>query len=314
VRFLAATGVEGNLFNGYGEGGFLGYWLAPKLRTFIDSRTEHYSQEVMHDYTRVNRQRGRGPGQSFLDLLDEYRVDIFLGSGLPAARNLFTRAAYTTAHLEGAPGWILVYRTVEHAIHLRTNERNRENLERIAAYYVREGLPFDREHGLDPDEVIEARPDWAVAHRMLPANHERLLRESRQADLKRRYLALNRLGYAYAALGAYRSQVAVDREAAALRPRAKPPRRRLVYGLLHLGRQDEALAEARVLRDLGPRDPRSRIFLRTARSEKMAGPGYSPDGNRAIGELPLLAPGELRKMFSRSYGSLQPSADSERVP
>ncbi len=43
VRFLKATGVEGNLFNSYGMGGFPGYWLLPRLRTFIDSRTEHYA-------------------------------------------------------------------------------------------------------------------------------------------------------------------------------------------------------------------------------------------------------------------------------
>jgi len=314
VRFLAATGVEGNLFNGYSEGGFLGYWLAPKLRTFIDSRTEHYERKVISDYTLVNRQRGGRPGQSFLDVLDENRVDLFFGSGLPAQRDLFNRAAYTTAHLEGAPGWVPVFRTVEEAIYLRKTERNRANLERIAAYYGREGVPFDLERGLDVEAVIEARPDWAITHHMLPKYYEHLLRESRNADPERRFRALDQLGYAYAALGAYRSQLAVDREAKALRPRAKSPRRRLVYGLLHLGRQVRALAEARALYDLDPKDPRSKIFLRTARSLRPRVKGFSPARNRAVGELPLLASAELGAMFSHRYAAASPSSDREHAP
>lgn len=324
IRFLVSTGLTGNLFNAYEEGGFLGYWLAPKLRTFIDSRTEHYSFEVMRDYTRVNRQRGRGAGQSFLEILDEYHVDVFLGSGLPEQRDLFKRAAYTTAHLDGAPGWIPVFRSVDQSVHLRRNDRNRENIARVAAYYGAEGVPFDPESGLDVEAVIAARPDWAVSHEMLPARYSELRRESRSELPQRRFQALDRLGYAYAVIGAYRSQVAVDLEAAALRPRAPAPRRRLVFGLLHLRRPVAALAQARALHAIDASDPRSAIFLNTAqtlqgrmlkgRGLRGSGAGFSPDVNRKIGELPLLVESELREMFSQRYLGPPPSADPERLP
>jgi hypothetical protein len=313
VRFLAATGLTGNLFNAYEEGGFLGYWLAPKLRTFIDSRTEHYSLEVVRDYTRVNRQRGRTADRSFLEILDEYRVDVFLGSGLPERRDLFKRAAYTTAHLDGAPGWIPVFRSVDQAIHLRRNERNRENLARVTAFYAAEDVPFDPDTGLDVEVVIATRPDWAVVHGMLPARYLELLLEARSEGSERRFEALDRLGYAYAAIGAYRSQVRADREASALRPRAPAPRRRLVFGLLHLGRPAAALTQARELHGLDASDPRTAIFLSTARLLQGWDGSHSPDVNRKLGELPLLVESELREMFSQRYLG-PPSTDPGNLP
>ena len=58
VRFLREAGVEGNLFNAYLMGGFLDFWTAPELRTFIDGRTEHYPPEVVTDYLAVNNAAG----------------------------------------------------------------------------------------------------------------------------------------------------------------------------------------------------------------------------------------------------------------
>jgi hypothetical protein len=320
ARFLASTGVEGNLFNDYGQGGFLGYWLAPKLRSFIDSRTEHYSAAVYRDYSRVNRQIGGRPGWSFLDVLDKYRVDFFLGSGLPSQRDLSDRAAYTTAHLERAPGWLLVFRTVDAAIYLRRGERNRANLERIAAWYEREGVPFDRERGLDVAAVIEARPDWAIQHQMLPRRYQVLQQHRLDPDPERRFAALDGLGAAYAALGAYRLQLAVDREAVTLRPDAAAPRLRMVYALLRLDRRAKALAQARALSEIDPEDRRSEIFLRTARAARTArirrpgAPRYSPEGNRRIGELPLFTLVELDALFAGRYELAGPSPDPDSSP
>jgi hypothetical protein len=320
ARFLATTGVEGNLFNDYGQGGFLGYWLAPKLRSFIDSRTEHYSATVYRDYSRVNRQIGGRPGWSFLDILDEYRVDFFLGSGLPSQRDLSERAAYTTAHLEGAPGWTLVFRSVDSAIYLRQVERNRTNLERIASWYERQAVPFDRGRGLDVAAVIEARPGWAIQHQMLPRRYEVLQQHRLDPDPERRFAALDALGSAYAALGAYPAQLMVDREAVALRPDALAPRLRLVYGLLRLDRRARALAQARALSEIDPDDRRSEIFLRAARAARSArirrpgAPRFSPDHNRMIGELPLFTPADLDALFVRRYELAGPSPDPERSP
>lgn len=262
VRFLEETQVEGNLFNVYPMGGFLEYWLAPRLRTFVDGRTEHYPAEVLREYFLVTSMSGPSPHESFLDILERRQVDIFVGTGAP------TPAAgrrYTSAHLERAPGWILVSRSMRHGIYLRNNQRNRENLRRITAYYQREGVPFDPEDGLDVVAVLRERPDWAEKHGMAPEDYLAKLAERRSHDSKVRFRALQTLGLTYALIGAYSEQVEIDREAKALAPRAKQPRRRLVYGLLRLDRPEEALEEARSLYALDPRDPYAALYLNIAR-------------------------------------------------
>ncbi|MCH2170626.1 hypothetical protein MK489_07560, partial [Myxococcota bacterium] len=105
VQFLANTGVEGKAFNTYPMGGFLAYWLAPRVRTFIDGRTEHYPSEVYEDYSRIVEMRGRAPGESFLDLLDRRGVDLFVGVGTPPG---YMGNRFTTTHLQGEAGWLQV--------------------------------------------------------------------------------------------------------------------------------------------------------------------------------------------------------------
>lgn len=143
IQFLGETGVEGHVFNSYNLGSFLGYWLRPRVLAFIDGRNEAYPPAVYHDYERIVLQRGASSGESLLELLDQRQVDLFFGNGYPYGRLSRGSRYHTTEHLDGAPGWILVFRSVDHAIYLRTNERNRENLERISAYYVRENVPFE---------------------------------------------------------------------------------------------------------------------------------------------------------------------------
>jgi hypothetical protein len=314
VRFLRASGVRGRLFNSYEEGGFLGFWLAPKLRTFIDSRTEHYSQQVARDYVHINEQRGDTAEGSFLELLDRYEVDFFLGSGLPIQRLEAEYADYTTAHLEGAPGWIPVFRTREAAVYLRSDARNQRNRERIAAWYAREGVPFDAERGLDVATVIAARPDWAIAHGMLPLDYARLLEERSDADPALRFRALDALGACYLALGAYEAELAVDRQATALQPRARAPRRRRVFSLLRTGRSSRARIEARSLIALDPDDIASKMFLRAARRLAEAEPGYSPEASRAVGELPAILLDEAPALFERRFTAVPPASDPAAGP
>jgi tetratricopeptide (TPR) repeat protein len=154
---------------------------------------------------------------------------------------------------------------MRHGIYLRTNERNRENLRRIATYYQEQGVPFDPREGLDVSAVIRTRPDWAMAHGMVPEDYLASLTERQSRSFSVRFRALQNLGVTYALVGAYHDQIEIDREAKALRPRAKQPRLRLVYGLLRLDRAEGALAEARELYAIDPRDPRGALFLRVAR-------------------------------------------------
>jgi hypothetical protein len=292
VRFLKQSGVEGNLFNAYHMGGFLGYWLGPRLRTFVDGR--YPTAEILHEYFRINRQLPVRPGESSLDALDRRRVDFFFGVGLP----VLGQRIYSTARLERAAGWRLVHRTLDDAIYLRIDARNRENLGRIAAYYEREGVPFDPEAGFDPWEAIRARPDWAAARRMWPPSAAASWMAREDPDPETRFCALDTLGWFGAFLGSYAAQVEADRAAVALRPEAHAPRRRMVSGLLRLDRAHEAVEAARALVALDPGDPRSAEFVRVAveyERRRSAGP---PTGARApidapINALPLITTAEL---------------------
>jgi tetratricopeptide (TPR) repeat protein len=107
--------------------------------------------------------------------------------------------------------------------------------------------------------------------------------------------ALEALGLTYALAGAYREQLEVDREAIRLRPRAKAPRRRLVYALLRTGRSEEALRAAQELVALDPSDTRSAEFLnvsqqvlRGARDLQRGGPPRSVPLDAWINILPLV--------------------------
>jgi hypothetical protein len=298
VRFLRESGVEGRLFNAYGQGGFLCFELAPRLRTFVDG-SMNFPNEVFDDYARVNAQRGSAPLETSLDVLERRGVDLFFGVGVPLAGSRSTRPTglYTAANLERAPGWILVSRSFRHAIYLRADGRNRENVARIAAYYARAGVPFDPKRGLDVAAVIRERPDWAIAERMLPRDYPELRAALRSQDAAARARAQDTLGLWLALLGAYEEQVALDREAAALRPDAKAPLRRLVYGLLRLDRPEEALAAAERLRALDRGDPRSLRFEQIARryaaaARRAAGlAAPEPGADAPINALPLVVSG-----------------------
>jgi hypothetical protein len=311
VRFLRETGVEGNLFNAYWMGGFLGYWLAPKLRTFVDGRL-NFPDEILDEYFSVNHLQGYREGESFLDVLERRQVDLFLGVRYPLARAPGSRRVYTTAHLEGARDWILVSRSIHHAIYLRDNDRNRENLHRVEAYYARQGIPFDPVRGFDAGEVIRLHPSWAARHGMLPRDQARLSEARRSPDPDVRFHALDSLGLVYALVGDYARQVDIDREAAALRPRSNAPRRRLVNGLLRLGRPAEALAAARDLRRIDPADPRYARVLLTARRAAEGGAPSKPETpggvslQQRIHELPVVSWPELRRLQSRfDWGMLE---------
>jgi tetratricopeptide (TPR) repeat protein len=300
VRFLRDSGLKGNLFNTYWMGGFLDYRLAPRLRTFIDGRMR-FPDEVLDDYFSINFLRGARADESFLDVLERRQVDVFFGVGYPTPLPLNRRRVYTTGHLEGARDWLLVSRSLHHAIYLRRGERNRENLARVAAYYAREGIAFDAERGFDVGEVIRTHPDWAEGHGMLPRDYAELYAARRSPDPQARFRALDGLGLIHALLGDYAQQVAFDRRAAALRPDSYAPRRRLVNGLLRLGRLQEALVAARKLSQLDPTEPRNALILRVARAAAAAD-SASPEQlalRQKIHRLPAVSEAELRELRSR---------------
>lgn len=291
VRFLDQVGVRGNLFQPYGMGGYLCQRLAPRLRTFVDG-SMNFPADVWEDYENVVRQRGTRPHETDADVLERRGVDLFLGTGVPAGDSQGdSDAIYTTTQLEGVSGWILVSRSFRHALYLRADARNRDNLGRIEDFYRHEGVPFDPARGLDPGAVVRARPDWAAAHELLPPGWPQLLTARNSPEPGVRAAALEKIGLSHALAGAYADELAVEREAEALRPRAPAPLRRHAWALLHLGRFGAAADVAERLLALDPLDPRSRAFAATARALRDGAPPL-PEGRTArtaLAALPLLS-------------------------
>jgi len=246
VWMLRDAGLAGNLFNEYFMGGFLGFWLAPDLRSFINGSL-NVSQEAMRANLPIRERRGSEPGEDFLELLDRQRIDVFLGIRFPQLRNVQRPWFYTTGHLERAPGWIPVFRNARSAVYLRTNERNRANLERAVDYYARQEVPFDPSRGFDPERVIREARNWAVMHGLVPPYFEELVAVSRGLEPERRRRALDHLASLYTALGLYEHAIRLDRRLLRAEPDLVAPRRRRVWCLLRLDRTSEALEAAESL-------------------------------------------------------------------
>jgi len=238
VQMLRDSGIEGNLFNAYGAGGFLGYWLAPALRTFVDGRTEHYPPAVLDDYLAIVN-RNPADARDLETILDERGVDVFFGFGLP---NDVPRHGmrYTAGHLLETDDWVLVSSSVLHRIWLRRDDH--ENLERAAAYYAARAIPFDRSRGFDTALVLAQRPDWAVEANLVPAEYPQLTAAYRDGNATRD--ELRRLSAVLALVGAHEQQLEVDFAYEETHGADAGSQRRIIYALLRLGLYDEANALA----------------------------------------------------------------------
>ena len=73
TRFLAAQGLEGNIFNDYGDGAFLIYHLYPKVRPVMDSRIDVYGSELAREYF-----ASRDDPLKFFQYLNKYNVALIL--------------------------------------------------------------------------------------------------------------------------------------------------------------------------------------------------------------------------------------------
>jgi hypothetical protein len=134
---------------------------------------------------------------------------------------------------------------------------------------------------------------------MLPNDYSRLLSDRNRTEPAVRYGALDRLGTIHLLLGDYEAQLRFDRQAIELAPRRDEPRRRLVYGLLRLGRGREALAAARELARVSPSSPAAAAFVRAAEAQLAATPSApgepipqerSDAAKRLLRRLPVVAP------------------------
>lgn len=253
VRFLADAGIEGRLFHPFNMGGFLAFWLAPGMRTFIDGRMDHYPSEVLSDYLKIRHASQAGATRLLWQLLDKWGVDVFFGTSFPESRY---SDAFWISYIRRLPGWVPIWASQTHSIYMRRNARNARNLTLVKAWYMQRNVPFSPEKGVDIAAAIQRRPHWVVSQGIVPPDYASWLERSRSPDPAVQRVALAELGRIYWQIGAFEQGVAADARVVELDPHAKEARRRLADGLLHLGRPVEALEVARSLyaEDPGYRD------------------------------------------------------------
>jgi hypothetical protein len=295
-------------------GGFLGYWLAPRLKTFIDGRMDHYPSEVLDDYLRMRHASQAGAMRMLSELLEKWQVDVFFGTGFPESR--YSERTWT-AHLRRLPGWVPVFVSQTHSIFLRKAPRNSRNFALVKAYYLQRNVPFDLEHGVDVSAAIRRRPGWAASQGIVPAHYARLLAEREGSDPERRRGALAELGELHWRVGAFAEGVEADRELVALDPQALEPRRRLADGLLQLGRAAEALAVAEELHARDPAYGDVEILLALARQRAGAPEGAAAESGAepAAGAAPPSPPSGISRpsRTSASDTSTRRSTPSSRT-
>jgi hypothetical protein len=290
ASFLRDSGIEGNLYNSYYMGGFLGYWLAPRLRVFIDGSLR-IPPQVMTDYLSLQAKGGGSADFDATDLLDRYDVDAFVGIGFPTPPLPNRPWRFTARHLEGDPDWILAFRSMQSSVYLRRNERNAENIRRIQAYYAALEVPFDPNTGIDVARVVDESLDFALSHGLLPGNFERLVAASHSARLPGP--AFSRLASAYLAVGLDERALNADSLLMRGQPMASAPRRRRIGALLRLDRAEEALAEAEQLARLQPGDALSRRLIDAARRYAKLDPA---ERHASLALLPVLSRPEARRL------------------
>lgn len=160
VWFMQDTGLQGNLFGRYAEGGFQSFWLGPLIRTAMNGALNMPAESLAVSFA-LRERIGTPEVPRFDEALDRMGVDLFVGTGLPMVGRPGRPPQYSTNFLEGEPGWLLIFRNLDSAVYLRRNERNRANLERVVDYYLEQHVPFDAKKGFDPALVLRRAPRWA---------------------------------------------------------------------------------------------------------------------------------------------------------
>lgn len=317
--FLADSQVEGRIYNDYPLGGFMSFWLTPRLQ-MASSGTMNVEREAMETNFAVASRVPAREGEDYAAMLDRMGFDLFLGAGLPLARGPGQPVASTIRHLEGEPGWMPVYRGMRSAVYLRRNERNRENLERIRAYYAAAGVPFDLERGFVPEQVIVKSPDWAIEHGVIPSDFSALVGVVRTQRSKSDITPqMSRLAIVFCMLGIYERALDLDRFVLRLDPVNGESARRAIWTLLQLGRAEEALV---VAEDFEEAVRNSDLVMDTADDEGRASSGWvamveevlaASEADRAtiVAHLPLLQ-GAQRAVTQ--VGRIDPEARTERSP
>jgi len=296
VGFLEDAGLSGNLFNEYVQGGYLGYRLAPRLKASING-SMNVPNEAVLAYAAIRQARGTREDESFAEVLERMRIDVFLGNRRPQLERTNRPSISTTAHPESTAGWLQVFRNLDSAVYLRDAPHNAENLERVARWYATQGVPYDRVRGFEPAAAIQAAGHWALRHGLVPVDLDQIQAARFGGPPNARLAATARLAALYATLGEYERALALDRELLAERPGNLAARRRVVWCLLRLDRPAQAHRAAVPLRRVAQADELSQRIAQAAKRSAHT-PRRDMRAQTAL-LLPLFTASEARALVRR---------------
>jgi hypothetical protein len=146
---LKQVHLQGRMFNPYGWGGYLAFYLYPDYKVFMDGRTVLHGAELLRDHYTILHEN---PGHQGL-IAEKYQFDFMI---LPKQ--------YGMMHTCPADSWVLLFENFNSSLYLRRNQGNLTNLHRFADYYKINGILFDLEKGFDVSIATQSNPEWALRY------------------------------------------------------------------------------------------------------------------------------------------------------
>lgn len=262
MRFLTESGVQGRAFHSFDAGGFLAWWLHPRIRSFIDGRLDHVPTPVFDDYLTLRSALLRGDLAQIRSLLDRWQVDLVLAPAHPERR--YGEAPWIR-FLRLLPEWTLVFASDTHSVFLRRAASNQRNFERIHAFYGQRGLRFDTERGFDALHALARRPAWARRFDLLPDDFEAWRAAARDRSDPSHFRALDELSDFYWRIGAVEAERKLEEARLRRFPDDVEAGTRLIEALLRAREPEQALAVHAALPAASRDDPAALALVHLAR-------------------------------------------------
>lgn len=156
ARRLAESGLEAKLFHPYEWGGYLGFWLWPACRVFLDGRTVMFAALI--------------PERWLAEHDPEQARQVFAARGIDAV----VMKRFVERGGEWLPwrppdadrDWVRAYGDQTAELWLRADRT--AALERLGAAYGSRGIRFDPSEGFAELAALAADPGWQARWRLLP--------------------------------------------------------------------------------------------------------------------------------------------------
>lgn len=161
IGFIESN-LTGNMFNEYRMGGFLMYKLGPKVKTFIDGRTDMFLPTVLPEYSELlNTYRSDSDAKSYFDqLIDRYDV-----SWAIVTTERYTPVRMLVRLLRQDSRWHLVFFDDTSEIYVKEDGKNDSV---IANYGASSATPFGKSL-YKPGQKEQARQEYQKMNALAPS-------------------------------------------------------------------------------------------------------------------------------------------------